>query len=45
MSQIKGIVLCEGETDQVLISSYLGAVRGWKYFRYKNPPFAKEPIR
>lgn len=45
MSQIKGIVLCEGETDQVLISSYLGAARGWKYFRYKNPPFAKEPIR
>ena len=45
MSRITGIILCEGETDQVLISSYLGAVRDWKYFPFKNPPLPKESTR
>ena len=44
MKQVKGIILCEGETDQVLISSYLGKVRGWTYSRYKNSPFPDDPV-
>lgn len=44
MRRVKGIILCEGETDLVLISSYLGKVRGWKYLKYKNPPLADETV-
>jgi hypothetical protein len=45
MNRIKGIILCEGETDQVLMSAYLGKVRGWEYFRNRNSPLPQEPIR
>lgn len=41
---IDGLILCEGETDQALLSYYLGRVRGWKYSRLKNVPFPTERI-
>ena len=30
------IILCEGETDAILLSYYLGKVAGWKFC--KKPP-------
>lgn len=30
------VILCEGETDAILLSYYLGKVAGWKYSR-KGP--------
>ena len=30
------VILCEGETDAILLSYYLGKVAGWKYNR-KGP--------
>lgn len=41
---IDGLILCEGETDQALLSYYLGRVRGWKYIRLKDMPFPTERI-
>ena len=38
------IILCEGETDQILIGSYLEKIGKWKYFKGKNLPFHKESI-
>lgn len=39
---IAGVILCEGETDQVLISSYLEQVAGWKHLRNKRLPVFAE---
>lgn len=44
MKRVKGIILCEGETDQVLISSYLERVEGWGYFHNKNSLFPGERV-
>lgn len=44
MKKVKGLILCEGETDQVLISSYLEQVEGWRFFRYKNSPFPEDRV-
>jgi hypothetical protein len=38
------IILCEGETDQILIGSYLEKIGKWTYFKGKNLPFHKESI-
>jgi hypothetical protein len=40
----QGLILCEGETDKVLISSYLGGRRGWKYTEDQPIPFSDERI-
>ena len=44
MKKVKGLILCEGETDQVLISSYLEQVEEWRFFRYKDSPFPKDRV-
>ena len=31
MKKYNSLILCEGETDQALIGSYLEATSGWKY--------------
>ena len=40
MSNVYYLLLCEGVTDQILISYYLGYVSGWKYSNLKDVPFA-----
>lgn len=30
---IKGIILCEGSSDQVLVGAYLKKTKGWPYPR------------
>ncbi len=37
----KYIILCEGITDAILISYYLGEVSNWEYVKAKNAPFEK----
>ena len=33
MMHIKGLILCEGASDQILISAYLGKEKGWEYIK------------
>lgn len=33
------LLLCEGETDKILISYYLNKLSGWKYFTSNETPF------
>lgn len=43
--KIVGLILCEGNTDQILIGSYLESVSFWTYCKsIKNNPFVKENI-
>lgn len=43
--QIKGIILCEGASDQILISSYLINEKGWKFIKQrKDFPFPEKEI-
>ena len=43
--KIVGLLLCEGNTDQILIGSYLESVSSWTYCdNIKNNPFVKENI-
>ena len=45
MERVSAIILCEGETDQVLLGSYLEKKKGWKYLKpLKDSPFPNEPI-
>lgn len=41
---VDNIILCEGETDQVLIGSYLCNVSNWVFFKYKESPFPVEEV-
>ena len=44
--RIKAVILCEGESDQILIGAYLGSVIGLKYQRIipKDDPFSGKRI-
>ena len=43
--KIKGMILCEGETDQVLIGYYLKSISGWKFSKKeKEVPFTEAPV-
>lgn len=45
MRNIKGLILCEGESDQILIGAYLGDIKGWKYVRKNSDkPFEDEAV-
>ena len=45
MKKYNSLILCEGETDQALIGSYLEATSGWKYQKKtKGFPFQGENI-
>lgn len=45
MKKYDSLILCEGETDQALIGSYLEATSGWKYQKKRNDfPFQEESI-
>lgn len=33
---IKGMILCEGASDQILISAYLMKEKGWQFIRSKR---------
>ena len=45
MGSFKSLILCEGETDQALIGSYLEATSDWCYSKgIKNMPFPNERI-
>ena len=37
----KYIIICEGITDAILISYYLGEVSNWEYVKAKNAPLLK----
>lgn len=42
---IKGIILCEGSSDQVLVGAYLKKIKGWTYTRpNKKLPFPDQNI-
>lgn len=41
---IHGLILCEGETDQILIGYYLSKMRGWKYSKKEGMPFADKKV-
>ena len=42
---IKGIILCEGASDQVLLGAYLEKINGWSFVRpKKNFPFQDKNI-
>ena len=42
---IKGIILCEGSSDQVLVGAYLKKIKGWTYTRPKKDfPFPDKNI-
>lgn len=42
---IKGIILCEGASDQVLVGSYLEKIKDWSFVRPKNNfPFPDKDI-
>lgn len=38
------VILCEGETDQILIGSYLEQIGNWNYLKDRKLPFTKESI-
>lgn len=38
------VILCEGETDQILIGSYLEQIGNWNYSKNRKLPFTKESI-
>lgn len=43
--KIKGIILCEGTSDQVLLGEYLKKIKGWTFLRAKkNFPFPDKKI-
>lgn len=45
MDKYKGIILCEGETDQALIGTYLESTAGWRFLKSKaNLPFRDENV-
>ena len=45
MKKYSSLILCEGETDQALIGSYLEATSGWKYQKKGNGyPFQEENV-
>ena len=45
MRKFQNLILCEGETDQALIGSYLEATAGWSYLKKKSDfPFQEEKI-
>ena len=45
MKKYNSLVLCEGETDQALIGSYLEATNGWSFLELnKGFPFQSEMI-
>lgn len=45
MEKYRNLILCEGETDQALIGSYLEATAGWGYLKKKSDfPFQEEKI-
>ena len=38
------IILCEGETDQILLGCYLGQIGDWEFFKGNNMPFSENPV-
>ena len=45
MERVSAIILCEGETDQILLGSYLEKKNGWVYLNsIKDSPFPNEFI-
>ena len=38
------IILCEGETDQILLGYYLSQLDGWEFFSNKETPFPGETV-
>ena len=38
------IILCEGETDQILLGYYLSEVSSWAFFKFKESPFPEEEV-
>ena len=44
MNRNNRIILCEGETDQILLGKYLECVSGWRFFHNKKSLFPKEKI-
>ena len=44
MNKDNRIILCEGETDQLLLGKYLESVSGWRFFHNKKSLFPKERI-
>lgn len=45
MTLIKGLILCEGLSDQALIGSYLSHTQDWTYTKkFSKAPFPGEPI-
>ncbi|WP_156094542.1 DUF3226 domain-containing protein [Butyrivibrio sp. WCE2006] len=45
MMKIKSLIICEGNTDQILIGSYIENTTDWKYQKtFKNNPLPKESV-
>jgi hypothetical protein len=45
MKKIRGLILCEGISDRVLIGNYLSSVKGWEYVKKRTElPFDREEI-
>ncbi len=38
------IILCEGETDQILLGCNLGQIGDWEFFKGNNMPFSENPV-
>lgn len=38
------MILCEGETDQVLMGAYIMRTTNWEWWKLKDPPFSKQGI-